>query len=276
MTRGLPILGMVAMLAAGLAGCATTPPVVTPPPVVATVTPPPPLIPYGGYVGMVIPKKRPDGTYPNPNLNMTDQAAVWHLRNALNVAALGCDKVGGGIAEPYNAWLTAHGPALDAYYKRYLEEWEVTGWGDWRDAYDNNQTRIYNFYSQTTMRAAFCATARTEVANVGAVADADLPAYARAALARLDKPFLDFYRDFDAWHDYYAPKPPPVVRTLPVPEAPDAPIAVATPSPEVAMGTAETAAQPATVPIAVATPSPEVAMSVAQPAASPTPPPPPR
>jgi hypothetical protein len=260
--RALPILGLTAVVAGGLAGCATTTPVV-PPPIVATVTPPPPQIPYGGYVGMVIPKKRADGTYPNPNVNMTDQAAVWHLRNALNVAALGCDKVGGGVAEGYNAWLAAHGPALEAYYKRYIQEWEITGWGDWQAAYDNNQTRIYNFYSQTTMRAAFCTAARTEIANVGVVADADLPTFARAALARLDKPFLDFYRDFDAWHDYYAPKPPPVVRTLPAP--------VAASVPQVATGSAEPAAQPAAAPIAVATPSPEVAMSAQQPAAQPDP-----
>ncbi|MDO7840816.1 hypothetical protein [Sphingomonas immobilis] len=246
-TRGLSILASM-LLAAGLAGCATTPPAVLPPPVVATIAPPPPVIPYGGYVGMEIPKKRPDGTYPNPNLNMTDQAAVWHLRNALNVAALGCDKVGGGIAAPYNAWLAAHGPALEAYYKRYLAEWEITGWGDWQAAYDNNQTRIYNFYSQTTMREAFCTAARAEVSNVAVVADADLPVFARAALARLDKPFLDFYRDYDAWRDYYHPKPPPVVPTLPT--TPAAPIAVATPSPEVAMSGAkpeapEDPAQPA-------------------------------
>ena len=78
--------------------------------------------------------------------------------------------------------------------------------GDWRDAYENQQTRLYNFYSQSSIRAAFCAAARVEIAKVNSVTDADLPGFARAALVRLDQPFIDFFTGMDAWRDYYAPK----------------------------------------------------------------------
>ena len=99
----------------------------------------------------------------------------------------------------------------------YLHDWEQTGWGDWRDAYENQQTRLYNFYSQSPIRAAFCAAARVEIVQVAAIADADLPRFARAALKRLDQPFIDFYTKVDAWRDYYAPKvtAPRFVATIP-------------------------------------------------------------
>ena len=186
-----------------------------PPPVYATLPPPPPKMPVGGYAKMEIPKKRTDGRYVTPNIDMTPAAAVWHLREALNVAALACNQAGGGTIDPYNAWLTSHRDALDANVKQYVREWEVTGWSDWRAAYDNAQTRLYNFYSQPALRVAFCRVSRKELGKIGAVTSAELPTYARAALARIDKPFIDFFTAFDAWRDYYHVTPPPVLPTLP-------------------------------------------------------------
>lgn len=215
--RGYLLFGTTTALAAALAGCAG--PAAPPPPVAVTVPKPvPPVMPVGGYPGLAIAPKREDGTYITPNFQMTDAAAVWHLRGALNVAALGCDHAGGGVVDGYNAWLESHGPALNAYMKQYMHEWQVTGWSDWDTAYDNNLTRLYNFYSQSPIRSAFCAAARGEIAKVGAVADADLPAFARGSLTRLDKPFIDFFTAFDAWRAYYEPQkvtPPPVVATVP-------------------------------------------------------------
>jgi hypothetical protein len=218
--------GLLGGLALAMSGCATPP--VQPPPVVATLPPPPPPMPAGGYIGMKSATKRADGTYITPNLDNTDQAAVWHLRNALNVAALGCDQAGGGVVEPYNAWIRTHAAVIDRYYQAYIREWQAPGWWDWQRVYDDNQTRIYNFYAQPAMRSAFCAVARVEIAQVGQVADDDLPAFARAALLRLDRPFVEFYAAYDAWRDYYQPAPPPVVRTIDVPLVVTPPAAVAT------------------------------------------------
>jgi hypothetical protein len=225
--------GLLGGLAAALSGCATPTAPVQPPPVVATVTPPPPKMPPGGYIGMQSPKKRADGKYFTPNLDNTDQAAVWHLRNALNVAALGCDQAGGGVLEHYNAWLRTRAAAIDRYYKAYIREWQAPGWWDWQRVYDDNQTRIYNFYAQPAIRAAFCAVAREEVVKVIQVEDDDLPAFARESLLRLDRPFVEFFAAYDAWRDYYQPAPPPVVppqvvRTIEAPVVVTPPAAVAT------------------------------------------------
>jgi hypothetical protein len=198
-------------LAVAISACASPLAPVQPPPIVAAPPPPPPTMPPGGFIGMKSPTKRADGAYFTPNLDNTDQAAVWHLRNALNVAALGCDQAGGGIREPYNAWIKTHAAVIDRYYQAYIREWQAPGWWDWQRVYDDNQTRIYNFYAQPAMRAAFCAVARGEIAQVSQVADDDLPIFARAALLRLDRPFVEFYAAYDAWRDYYQPTPPLVV-----------------------------------------------------------------
>jgi hypothetical protein len=238
MTQRAFVILSIAGLAAGIAGCSTQP---TPPPrVVATLPPakpPPPVMPLGGYAEIDTAPQRPDGTYVTPNFDMSDSAAVWHLRGALNVAALGCDQAGGGVVDLYNAWLRGHPAVLDRAQTGYLHDWEQTGWGDWRNAYENQQTRLYNFYSQSPIRVAFCAAARVEIAKVGTIADADLPAFARAALKRLDQPFIDFFTGVDAWRDYYAPKVPAprFVATIPDepvnPPAAVAPAPIATPAP---------------------------------------------
>lgn len=222
--------GLLGGLALTLPGCATPPAPPPPPPPVVPVAPPPPAMPAGGYVGMKIPAKLEDGHYFTPNLNNTDAAAVWHLRNALNVAALGCDLEGGGIVDGYNAWIKTHAAAIDRYYQTYIVEWQAPGWSDWQRVYDDDQTRIYNFYAQPAMRAGFCAAARAEIAQVGQVADDALPTYARAALLRLDRPFVDFYTAFEAWRAHYHPASTPAAPAIPVVAVP--PPAVAPPATE--------------------------------------------
>ena len=243
--------GLLGGLALATSGCVTPPAPVQPPQVVATLTPPPPTMPAGGYIGMKIPPKRADGRYFTPNLDNTDQAAVWHLRNALNVAALGCDQAGGGVAEPYSAWIKTHAAVIDRYYQAYIREWQAPGWWDWQRVYDDNQTRIYNFYAQPAIRAAFCAVAREEVAQVGQVADDELPAFARASLKRLDRPFVEFYAAYDAWRDYYEPAPPPVVPPQVVPTI-DPPVIVIPPAGTDALGVNETTAESTETPLAPA------------------------
>lgn len=213
--RAFAILGGVG-LTIGLAGCSQPTP---PPRFVATVAPvkaPPPVLPPGGYADIYTAPRRPDGTYIPPHFDTTDGAAVWQLRGALNVAALGCDKAGGGVLEGYNSWLRTHSAILARYFNEYLQDWEETGWNGWRDAFENQQTRFYNFYSQSPIRTNFCAAARLEIAKVGTVPDAELPKFARESLARLDQPFFNFYQAVDAWRDYYHPNTPPpkVVSTI--------------------------------------------------------------
>lgn len=262
-------LGLLGTLALTLSGCATPPAPSPLPPIIQAPPPPPPVMPAGGYVGMKSAPKRKDGKYFTPNLDNTDQAAVWHLRNALNVAALGCDQAGGGVLDAYNAWLRTRAAVIDRYYQAYIKEWQTPGWWDWQRVYDDNQTRIYNFYAQPAIRTAFCAVAREEVAQVGQVADEHLPAFARASLARLDRPFVEFFAAYDAWRDYYEPAPPlvvppPVVQTADIPLVVPPPAPAAAPAPDLGSAAlpAATPAEPldSVAPVAPdTTPSPVLA-----------------
>lgn len=193
-----PRLLLLLVAAVPLAGCATRTASVAPPLVVATIPAAAPAMPAGGYPGMVIPAALPDGRYPTPNLAASEAAAVWHLRGALNVAALACRDGGDVLAASYNGWIRAQKATLAAAERSYAGEWRAAG-GDAQDRYDDAMTRLYNFYGQPAMRPEFCAAAGSVLAEVAAVPAAGLAGYARGALARLDRPFTDFYAAFDAW-----------------------------------------------------------------------------
>jgi hypothetical protein len=183
-----------------LAGCAVKPKVVAlaPPPAVAP--PPAPLpMPKGAYVGMQIPALGLDGRYATINRNLSADGAIWHLRAALNVAALACrgpDEA--TIIAGYNALLTSQKAALATAQTRHAAEFKVGG-GDWQDRYDDQMTRLYNFFSQAQARDAFCNAAAATLTDGATVTPADMPAFAAGRLAVLEKPFTDFYASYDAW-----------------------------------------------------------------------------
>ena len=183
-----------------LAGCATRR--VQPPPVVATLPKPAPApltIPKGAYVGMPIPALMADGRYATPNRNLSADGAVWHLRAALNVAALACrGPESAQVVADYNTLLTAQKAMLASAQTRLASEFKAGG-GDWQDRYDDAMTRLYNFFSQVPAHEAFCNAAAATLTDVQGVAPADLPAFAAGRLAVLEKPFTDFYAAYDAW-----------------------------------------------------------------------------
>ena len=92
-------------IAATLNGCAHKAPVVTLAPPVETI-PPRPEPP--AYLGAIVPPARDaDGDYRTINHGIGAQQAMWHVRAALNVAAIGCRGTDGGAAltAAYNARL---------------------------------------------------------------------------------------------------------------------------------------------------------------------------
>ncbi|HXH15053.1 MAG TPA: hypothetical protein VNJ10_02865 [Sphingomonas sp.] len=198
MSRRFALLSFTAL---GLiAGCAPKPKtvaVVSPPVIMVPV--PAPTMPKGASPTMVIPVALPDGTYPTPNRNLTTAAKVWHLRAALNVAALACrgpqELV---IVAGYNSLLSSQKPMLAKAEATYASEYKAGG-GDWQDRYDDSMTRLYNFFSQSPARDAFCAAAGTVLADSAGVSADAMPAFAAAHLPMLEQPFTDFYRAVDAW-----------------------------------------------------------------------------
>ncbi len=177
-----------------LSGCAGKPVAVALAPATApAATPAVVAMPAGARAGMAIPALMADGRYATPNRDLSPAATLWHLRAALNVAALACRGAQQApIVAGYNAMLARDRAPLAAAEQRYAAEYRATGAVDWRDRYDDALTRLYNFFAQSEARDGFCAAAATIVAD-SATAD---PA---ARLAALERPFTDFYRAYDLW-----------------------------------------------------------------------------
>lgn len=212
-----------------LASCATKP--------VAVVEVAPPLVslpvaapmPVGGMPGMVIPARTTDGAWPTPGRALSADGTVWHLRAALNVAALVCHDAGLGdpVVAGYNAMLIGRKAALSATEKRYAAEWRTIDPKEWQDRYDDAMTRAYNFYGQSFARAGFCAAAATTLADMAALPDSGLAAFAAERLPTLDRPFADFFTAYAAWRDR-AVAQPVMAASTPVPVGPPQ-VAVAIP-----------------------------------------------
>lgn len=197
---------IVSGLAIGLAlaGCAARETAkVAPPPVMVPAQPQyakAPL-PPGATPGMRIPVLLPDGNYDTPNRSLTSAATIWHLRSALNVAALACRGADEGqIVTRYNTMLTVQRIPLAAAEKRYSAEYQSQG-GDWRDRYDDAMTRLYNFFSTTPVRKGFCAAADQVLSDISTGPADGFESGAAARLDRLNAPFIAFFRAYDAWRN---------------------------------------------------------------------------
>lgn len=116
--------------------------------------------------------------------------SLWHLRAALNVAALGCrDADETTTVAAYNALvhdqaaaLASAGAAVEAHYKAQYG-------AAWQDALDRDMTRLYNYYAQPAAQADFCNTAKTVLAQLATVDPAQLADFAVTELPALEAPF---------------------------------------------------------------------------------------
>ncbi len=231
-----------AILVAALfaSGCTRT---VAPPPVAATLAPAAPAVaamPAGGRPGMTIPARAADGGWFTPNRALSRDAAVWHLRTALNVAALACrGSQEAALAAGYNRWLAARSARLKSAEAALSAQYRAGG-ADWQDRYDDSMTRLYNFWAQDFARAGFCAAA---IDTLAAPEPADFDAFAVERLAAMEKPFTDFFAAYDAWRRGAA----------------GTPVRYAAPASSVAVATS--AAAPA-VSMAVPAPAPMLAVDV--------------
>ncbi len=192
------------LLLAGTAllnGCSKKVPEVVaaaPPPVAAPAPAPMPRPPLGAAANLTIPGATTDGGYATINRALTADAALWHLRSALNVAALQCDVADPAGVAHYNRLLKVHAARFAAAH-RALEAEYRRGGGDWQDRFDDAMTRVYNYFAQPPVRAQFCATALPMLAQVAEIPAGGLDGFAGAGLASLDQPFVDFYRAYDRY-----------------------------------------------------------------------------
>ena len=198
MARLLRVLVVPMVLLAGCAHRAATPVAVTPP--LLLPAPVAVAMPVGASLTMPSPAPLADGSYPTPSQGLSGQGAVWHLRVALNVAALACRGTAGDtIATRYNALLNGRRTAFAGAQNAAFKELRASGAKDPQDAWDDAMTRLYNHYALAPARDGFCAAADRVLNALSGVAADGLTRYAPAGLAELDRPFVDFYRAYDAW-----------------------------------------------------------------------------
>lgn len=197
----LGILGGTAAMAVALAIAGCAPKVVAPPPVVATLPPVYAPMPEGARANMTIPVRLADGSYATPNRSLAGDAAVWHLRTALNVAALACRGPQEAVlAAGYNQLIAQRAARMKAAQSGLSNQYKASG-GDWQDRYDDAMTRLYNYWAQDFARDGFCAAAGETLTAAATQSDATFDVFAAQRLAAMDRPFTDFFAAYDAWRE---------------------------------------------------------------------------
>lgn len=166
-----------------------------PPPAPPPPTPRPTL--SAELASVVPPAKDATGHYRTINSGIDPIQTEWHVRAALNVAAIGCrGPQDSGIIPAYNSLLTSQKKALAAANATVEGRYRHAG-GDWQAAHDAYMTRLYNFFAQPASKAAFCAAADRLAPQAAAVPGGGFEAFAQQALPELEAPFLDTYRQVD-------------------------------------------------------------------------------
>lgn len=115
---------------------------------------------------------------------------LWHVRVALNVAALGCrDADEAATVAAYNTLIRRQSAVLaaanDAVSARYKAQYGAR----WQDVRERDMTRLYNFFAQPAAQAEFCASAKSVLAQIDAVDSAALIDFAKTELPALEAPF---------------------------------------------------------------------------------------
>ncbi|WP_022681414.1 hypothetical protein [Sphingobium bisphenolivorans] len=181
-----------------IAGCSTPKkaPPTPPPPVVPTIKPLPPM---GAVEEMSIPEVAEDGKYLTPNRGVTANTALWHVRMALNVAALSCHGVNEPARIQYNRMLHVHEAALREANAAVDRNYTAAYGSGGLKARELLNTVVYNFFALPPVTKSFCPVAIEVGAKILAMPSGQLLAYAPEALTQLEKPFQDFYA---AYADY--------------------------------------------------------------------------
>lgn len=117
---------------------------------------------------------------------------IWHMRSALNVAALSCrDKSQNQIATNYNQMLRRHRAILANAYTEEQAQFRTKYGSDWQRRQDRHATSVYNFFANPIAARQFCEAAMTISARVNDLDAAQFKEYSRTALAQLERPIVN-------------------------------------------------------------------------------------
>lgn len=149
-----------------------------------------PRPPANAAPNLTLPIQLEDGSYATPNRGLSDAAAIWHVRSALNVAVLTCG-TDPALAASYNDMLSTHRVALAKAHKALA--------ADQGGGMDVAMTRLYNYFAQPPVQRDFCPVAIRLLGEAAIVRPPQLASFAQDALAQLDAPFVAFYRAYDTY-----------------------------------------------------------------------------
>ena len=124
------------------------------------------------------------------NRDLVPGETLWHVRAAVNVAALACTAPAySAITPQYNAMLKRHEAALTQAYQAEEAHYRLLHGADWQNAFDRHQTALYNSFADPRATQALCAEALIVSARINGMDTALLSVFAGKALADLEAPF---------------------------------------------------------------------------------------
>jgi hypothetical protein len=185
------ILTAAAVVLAGCAQRAAPVAAVPAPRPVAAAPLPRPTPPGGASTTFITPAVLADGSFDTPNRALTPAKTAWHLRAALNVAALRCNDE--AIVANYNGFVRAHGPALTRAHN------DATREAGGQAAFDAEMTRLYNYFALPPVQASFCAAAATVADEAARTPAPEFAHFATLGLPVLDVPFTNFFREYGSY-----------------------------------------------------------------------------
>lgn len=125
------------------------------------------------------------------NRDLGSGETLWHVRSALNVAALSCREGSHSqLASNYNRMLKQHHVALASAYAEEEAQYRAMYGKDWQRKQDRHLTQLYNFFASPIGARQFCAAAMTVSMRINDMDADQLRHYSRTALAQLEYPLI--------------------------------------------------------------------------------------
>ena len=162
---------------------------------------------------MIMPQIREDGLRDTVNRDIGPLQTLWHVRAALNVAALSCTGPEyARITDDYNKFLSDNKRELRNANRAIIAKFRREIGDGYKQAHDRHMTSLYNYWSFSPLRRPFCDRA-VQISQRATLISADeLESFAATALPELEQPFNEFYtayeqyeRDLTEWRRQYAP-----------------------------------------------------------------------
>lgn len=158
---------------------------------------PPPARPVlAPELGAVVPPAiGPDGRYQTINRNLGPQQTAWHVRAALNVAAIGCRSMAdASLTTAYNSLLATQRASLAKDNVAVQAIYRTRFGKAWQDQHDAYMTRLYNFFAMPVAKAAFCQAADRVAPQAASVPAGSFETFAQTALPELEAPFIAVFQ----------------------------------------------------------------------------------